>query len=349
MVTEMSRYDKIEHVSVAKTFDEIIEVKKFNPYHDSKGRFSSANGAASFTYSPGKSKAHDMAIAREQTRASTAATSTDTSDAARELGMGKHNSLEGYLDENGKLTPEREAVHQEIINTMLRDKIPVEGQATMTMLGGGPASGKSSVLNPDTSGDPHAVTIDPDAMKAMLPGYKEMAAKSSDAASYYHEESSALAKRFYEVAASRNLNIIYDGTGDGSEASVQKKIDTARAAGHKVVGKYVTIDTETAVARNQKRYDDAVAEGKTPRLVPADYVRATHAKVTDIAVSKAADFDELEIWDNNGARGQQKLIAKGGSGSGLKAVDTKAFQSFLDKGSRDYSIDANGNVSVNLP
>ena len=37
--------------------------RKFNPYHDSLGRFSTANGAASFTYAPGKSKAHDKAIA----------------------------------------------------------------------------------------------------------------------------------------------------------------------------------------------------------------------------------------------------------------------------------------------
>lgn len=342
--TTLSRYDNIKEVGVAKTFDEIIEVQKFNPYHDAKGRFSSANNYASFTYSPGKSKAHDMAISRHETRAATAASSTDTSDAAREIAGGKHNSLEGYLDENGKLTPEREAVHQEIINKMLRDKVPVDGQATMTMLGGGPASGKSSVLNPDTSGDPHSVTIDPDAMKAMLPGYKEMAAKTSDAASYYHEESSALAKRFYEVAVSRNLNAIYDGTGDGSEASVQKKIDTARAAGHKVVAKYVSVDTETAVARNQKRYDDAVAQGKTPRLVPAQYVRNTHAKVTDISVAKASAFDEIEIWDNNGARGQQKLIAKGGNGSGLKAIDKAAFQKYLEKGN-GYSMDANGGVT----
>lgn len=47
--------------TVAKTFDEIL---KFNPYHGSDGRFASANSATSFTYAPGKSKAHDMAIAR---------------------------------------------------------------------------------------------------------------------------------------------------------------------------------------------------------------------------------------------------------------------------------------------
>lgn len=43
------------------TFDDVL---KFNPYHDSRGRFASANSATSFTYSPGKSKAHDNAIQR---------------------------------------------------------------------------------------------------------------------------------------------------------------------------------------------------------------------------------------------------------------------------------------------
>jgi len=48
------------------TFDEIL---KFNPYHDSRGRFASAGSAVSFTYSPGKSNAHDNAIQREKDRA----------------------------------------------------------------------------------------------------------------------------------------------------------------------------------------------------------------------------------------------------------------------------------------
>lgn len=51
---------------VAKTFSELA---KFNPYHDRLGRFSAANGAASFTYKPGASTAHDNAIAREKAKA----------------------------------------------------------------------------------------------------------------------------------------------------------------------------------------------------------------------------------------------------------------------------------------
>lgn len=42
------------------------EIKKFNPYHGSDGRFTSAGGAASFTYKPGASKAHDNAIRQEK-------------------------------------------------------------------------------------------------------------------------------------------------------------------------------------------------------------------------------------------------------------------------------------------
>ena len=53
----------------AKSFEELM---KFNPYHDRLGRFSTAGGATSFTYAPGKSKAHDLAIAREKERAAAA-------------------------------------------------------------------------------------------------------------------------------------------------------------------------------------------------------------------------------------------------------------------------------------
>lgn len=48
-----------------QTFEDVL---KFNPYHDARGRFASANSASAFTYAPGKSKAHDNAIAREKER-----------------------------------------------------------------------------------------------------------------------------------------------------------------------------------------------------------------------------------------------------------------------------------------
>lgn len=60
----------IEHIQeIEKSgYDTIVEIEKFNPFHDARGRFSSADNATQFTYAPGKSKAHDMAIAREKER-----------------------------------------------------------------------------------------------------------------------------------------------------------------------------------------------------------------------------------------------------------------------------------------
>ncbi len=259
----------------------------------------------------------------------------DLADAIEEIESGKTNSLEKWIA-NGKLVPERKRVHDGIIDDLLEGKTPTGEQPKMTMLGGGPASGKSSVMNPDTKGNPHAITIDPDDMKKRLPGFAEMAEVDTGAASFYHEESSALAKRFSEVAYSRHLDAIYDGTGDGSVKSVMKKINGARANGYRVEGKYVTIDTDEAIRRNRKRYDDAVARGETPRLPPEKMVRDTHAKVTDISVELAPKFDRIEVWDNNGGRGEQVLIAVGGDGKWLKPLDgmEDKFVAYLEKGAR---------------
>ena len=57
----MSKYDKIEIVE--KHIEEIEVVEKFNPFHDSQGKFSSSNGFASYSANP-NTKAGAMAIAR---------------------------------------------------------------------------------------------------------------------------------------------------------------------------------------------------------------------------------------------------------------------------------------------
>lgn len=59
--------------TVAKTFSDIL---KFNPYHDDRGRFSNANGYASFTTrtrDPKKQHMADMAVARMKQQAAAAA------------------------------------------------------------------------------------------------------------------------------------------------------------------------------------------------------------------------------------------------------------------------------------
>lgn len=83
------------HKRVAKSYNEL---RKFNPYHDRLGRFSTANGAVSFTYAPGKSRAHDLAIQRmkrKYQRENSALTKVDKPvhlEATLRLG---HNTMSG--------------------------------------------------------------------------------------------------------------------------------------------------------------------------------------------------------------------------------------------------------------
>ena len=330
-VVDLTPYYKM----VDEMYDNLIE-KRFNPNHDAKtGRFTTGSGGGGGMSAKDAYNEYHEPDRNNLGKAGRKYGETNTEDALKEIRKGGRNSLYMYLDGEGKLTDQREALHQNIIDEKLAGKEPVEGQATMTMLGGGPASGKSSVMSTKAEDlDNHTVVVDPDDMKKALPNYTTMAKYDDQTASYYHEESSALAKRFAKVAYSENYDVIYDGVGDGSVNSVMKKINDAKNAGYKVDAKYVTIDTEEAVARNRQRYENEKAKGGAPRLVPESYVRDTHRDVTDILGVTAPSFDSGELWDNRGAKGEQKLIATFGNGKGLTPVagQESAFFDFLNKG-----------------
>lgn len=308
---------------------ELEVVEKYNPYHDPKtGRFTSANGAGSFYIGSG-SKGQQTAIANEKKRHElapngTGSTSVDMNDIKE--GASAH-SLAKHLDANGKLTPEREKLHDEIVLRALEGIPKAEGQQEFFMLGGGPATGKSTLRNAGYAGIPEkgkAVTVDPDWCKAQLPEYQAMTkAKNANAAAYCHEESSALAKRINTVAQQNGYHVVYDGTGDGSVKSVEKKLSEAKANGLVTKGLYATCPTNVAIERSDAR------GLKTGRVVPHDRIKDTHKKVSQILPEVAHLFDGgVQLFDNTK---EVILIAEGGKGKGLKAVNEKLFNDFLAK------------------
>lgn len=95
---------------IAKTFSEIA---KFNPYHDSSGRFASSSSYTSFTYSPGKSKAHDLAIAREKERQA-AAGGTNTATREHLPYMAGKEAVEYTMKECGVSEQEAKEMVKEV-------------------------------------------------------------------------------------------------------------------------------------------------------------------------------------------------------------------------------------------
>ena len=91
---------------VAKTFDEIL---KFNPYHDARGRFASADSYSQFTIrtkDPKKQYMADMAIAREKEReAAAAAVSNPTNDPDTIAGVKRGKPMTHEQADEGRGNP----------------------------------------------------------------------------------------------------------------------------------------------------------------------------------------------------------------------------------------------------
>ena len=222
---------------------------------------------------------------------------------------------------NWAFTPERQAMHDSIVKKSV-DGVPSSANPTYVVMGGGPAAGKSTIL--ESGGvklPPHTVEVNSDHVKTQLP---EWGTSGKNAASVTHAESSYIAKRTQSAAFERKQNIVLDGTGDTSPKSMTGKIDTAHAAGYKVEAHYVTLPTELAIQ------NAAARAAQTGRHVPEEVIRTTHAGVSTTFPSVATKFDSVKLYDTT-VRGKARVIAEGGAGV-LNVVDKVAYDGFLAKG-----------------
>jgi predicted ABC-type ATPase len=250
---------------------------------------------------------------------------------------------DGSLAENAepsnltRWTPERQELHRQIIEDVIAENNPkAQKNPIFFMTGGGSASGKSIMLkkSPLPKG---TVVIDADEIKKRLPEFNAMKAKggkiAENAANYVHEESSWISKLIQRESAQRRYHTMLDGTGDGSVASLTKKIKTMTDRGMTVRAKYATAEIATALERNYQRYI------KTGRRVLPEYVRNVHRKVSEIVPEaiKNGIFDDFELYDMNKA-GEAILVATFTKKDGLKILDNNLYGNFLAKAFQPDSL-----------
>ena len=236
-----------------------------------------------------------------------------------------------------KWTPERQELHRRIVEDIIAENNPkAQRNPIFFMTGGGSASGKSIMLkkSPLPKG---TVVIDADAIKQRLPEYNAMLAKGGSiaekAARYTHEESSWISKLIQRESAQRRFHTMLDGTGDGSVASLTKKIKLMTDRGMTVRAKYATAEIVTALKRNAARY------AKTGRMVPPEYVRDVHRKISQIVPEaiRAGVFDDFELYDMNKA-GEAILVATYTKKDGLRILDNNLYGNFLAKADQPDSL-----------
>jgi hypothetical protein len=253
----------------------------------------------------------------------------------------KDSSLSKWLvqrpDGSWGIDPTRELLHQQIVNHFLDGVKRQDGQMELFMTGGGPASGKSSILVggdklPD-AGD--AVNVNPDLIKDMLPEYQVLvAAGDRMAATYVHEESSLIRKRLEAAAIAGNYNVILDTTGDSSVDKLTSNLSAYRNAGYKINAYYATNDPDLAVQLAESRGE------RTGRYVPESVLRTAHEDVsrTFPAAASAGVYDHYELYDTN-IQGQPRLVASGDGPGDPHVADPALWNTFLDKGNTAHKAD----------
>lgn len=237
----------------------------------------------------------------------------------------KQDSLDFYKDENGKLTPERQKLHDRIVNHFAGQETTQAG--TIFTTGGAPANGKSTLTNAGLLPHPKKILkVDPDEIKKMIPEYAKMVEGNDPlAAAFVHEESSLLGKRIIGESLKRNNDFLIDGVGDGTFESLSRKIKSYQATGKRVRSDYVTLDTDLSIKLAKER---AI---KTGREVPLDYIKEMNSEISKLIPKLIENntLDELFLWDTN-INGKPRLILSQINGK-LKIVDKKLYDNFLRK------------------
>ncbi len=259
-------------------------------------------------------------------------------------------------------TPERAALHEKIAHKM-RDHVPASKDKLYIMAGGGPASGKTSIIKlglvkkmtgdpivlPDKNGRTTShVHIDSDAIKGELPEMKLLREQGDmRAADYVHEESSDTAKMVQNQSFAAGQDVLLDGTGDNSADSVEKKCKAARAAGYKVQAAYTTCSTEEAVRRNIIRAfggpkaremgyhvnDNEMNVHPEGRLPPEDMLRAVHKGVSTVLpeLLRRAAFDQVTLHDTEHKTDGKPTLVMSAKGAEVTIHHPELWQAFLAK------------------
>lgn len=178
---------------------------------------------------------------------------------------------EGGKYEGGEYTPERRELHKAIVRQFLRGLPQDVADREILFMAGGPASGKSTMLREGVTTRPDgSVLVNPDAVKGMLPEYREMLSRSRDfySATKVHQESSDVAAMVMEAALARRMNVTVD-----SSTVYPDDVKRVQAMGYKARAAVATVEVRLAQRRSTWRGD---AEG---RYVPDEVLLPKHAAV----------------------------------------------------------------------
>lgn len=178
---------------------------------------------------------------------------------------------------DGKYTPERTKLHDEIIGIAKEEKpCVIQRQPVAILTGGPPGSGKTTWLKKYAPwiGSKNVYHIDADEVRAKLPEYKGWNATST------HAETKDIVNRFIEeIGTPCEYDLVYDGTMNKAR-SYEPLVKKLRDLGYKIFIIYISVPKEVSQKRVLERYR------KRGRYVPS-------IVIDEVYENGLAAFDKL--------------------------------------------------------
>ena len=209
-----------------------------------------------------------------------------------------------HTDSEGNYTKERKELHKEIINEFKKQAVCItKGQPIAILMGGSPASGKSSFIRKYR---PYLmvndiVKVDADEIRSKLPEYKGFNATQT------HLETKDIVNTLISdrnIGVPCNFDLIYDGTMN-SVKSYEPLIDLLKKRNYKVYIIYIDrVPYETVVSRMKERYK------KSGRFVPIEVIDDFFSKGRAALDKLKKEVDGYVVVD--GSNFDYNIIERGG-------------------------------------
>jgi predicted kinase len=182
----------------------------------------------------------------------------------------KKMTIDMFRDSAGRWSPEREALHDEILKEYIEKARAAPKERQAVVMAGPSGAGKSHFLRThgEAEGVPQGVVINADDFKeimierGMIPKeYLDAGLKTNETSWLIHEESSYLSKEAQKIALRMGANVILDSTLSGETERRLAKLDVFE--GYDVKGILIDATMERSLTGAYDRYvTDGTFEGR---------------------------------------------------------------------------------------
>lgn len=266
-------------------------------------------------------------------------------------------TVERYRNADGSYHPSRRALHERIIDGMLRQRnedgsisytnpyLTPEEQKRVLFTGGGYASGKGGMLKTlkaQGKVGKDTMVLDPDDIKGELPEFQAAVDTDPEANLLVYQEAWDVSQAAQERAQKLGLSMLVDGITNTSADEVHERIKSFTDAGYDTPEiHYVSSPTSTAIDTATRRMNTAKDTGSR-RMIPEVVMRAVHrdvsATIPGVMERAAVMGADVHVYDSNnpkdattGIRPPARLVATATSTGEVEYADKATYDAIIAK------------------